>query len=177
MENKSVITSSIYSESIITKPFPTEDDVPIPMIHIDRTEEFLQQLVEINIKGQKCLKFTGETFKIKKLDENFRYNCIIFDRKSKEIVKENDNLPREKLFVFQNGGETIGKKQEKHLLEKFDEFPIIVTGQIQATFKENEKIIFGSGTLIGSNLVLTSASNIFRKDLGKIKIKINKNNN
>jgi hypothetical protein len=172
MESKSITSTSIYTESILTKPILTEEDIPIPMIHIDRTEEFLKQLVEINIKGQKCLKFTGENFKMKKLDENFKYNCIIFDTKSKEIVKENENLPNDKLFIFQNSGDTIGKKQEKHLLEKFDDFPICVTGQIQATFKDSKNIIFGTGTLIGSNIVLTSASNLFRKNLGKIVIKI-----
>ena len=63
---------------------------------------------------------------------------------------------------------------KKNLVEKFDTFPVCVIGQIQSTFKDNKKIIFGTGTLIGPGLVFTSASNIFRKDLGK-KINLNIN--
>ena len=142
-----------------------ETEEEIQPIQIDRTDEILKQLVEVDGKPGKCLKFTRETFKVKKLDDGFKFNSSKFHIKTKDIIEENENLPNEKSFVFLNG-DNIGKKCEKILIEKFDTFPICVIGQIQASYKNTNKVILGTGTLVGPNLVITSASNIFRKDLG-----------
>lgn len=162
-------TNSYYHTPVSTesgKNLSEEEEENIPQISIDRTEEILQQIIEIDTKTEKCLKFTGETYKLKALDENFRYNKSRFELENTSVAKENNNLPSEKLFVFKFG-DNIGKKHEKILLEKFDTFPICTIGQIKSTFKNTNQIILGTGTLIATNMVLTSASNIFRKEFGK----------
>lgn len=141
----------------------TEED--IKKLEFDRTEEVLKELIDIEGKTEVAASFSGKSYEIKELDGAFKFNSTKYDISKLEFIKENNNLPDEE-FVFKSG-DTVGQKHVKSLMEKFDEYPHMVIGQTQARYENTSLIIMGTGTLIGPNIVLTSASNVYRKNIGK----------
>ena len=142
-----------------------EIEEEIQKIERDRSEEVLKAFKNIDGKIEKSAIFPGNSFEINELREDFKFNSIEFDKKNKVIIAENDNLPNDEIRIFQNYN-AIGEKHVKALIENFQGFPNSVMGQIQAKYEDTNLVIIGTGTLIGPNVVLTTASNIYRKDLG-----------
>jgi len=132
------------------------------------TKVFLLEnlLVDLDVKKIKMWEYKGESKSVK-LTNNFKYNFIHINKLKNEIIDESENLLIDKAFIF-NNIEILEKKQEKILIEDFLLYPNCCVGHVISTYKsaKNNKIIIGTGTLIGPNIVLTSASNIFRRNLG-----------
>jgi hypothetical protein len=152
-----------------------EEKEEIQKIERDRSEEVLKALKNIDGKIQKSAIFSGNSFELNEINEDYKFNSIEFDKKNKVIIQENDNIPNDDILIFQIS-DVVGEKYVKAVIENFHEFPNSVVGQIQAKYENTNLVIIGTGTLIGPNVVLTTASNLYRKDLGNfLDIKFNIN--
>jgi len=123
------------------------------------------QLVDLDIKKVNSWQYKGDSKTIK-INETFKFNIINIKKNKIVINPDSDNLFTDKLMYFKDS-EMLEKKQEKILIENFLVYPTCCFGQIFTSFKKDNKFeyIIGTGTLIGPNVVLTSASNISRKNI------------
>ena len=130
------------------------------------TEVLENQMIDLNLKKNEVYEYNGDSKKIlSKI--SFKHNLFKYPKDS-IILPENTNLKIEK-FNFSHKIHNFEKKKEKIIIENFLKMPASTLGQIITKFKNpKNSVILGTGTLIGPNIVLTSASNICRKGFGNL---------
>ncbi len=131
-----------------------------------KTNNIENNLVDVNIKKINSWQYNGES-QIPKSIENYFYNSIRFNCDKMSLLEESENLFINKVLMFKNT-DGLYDKEEKIIVENYRVYPTCCIGQIFSIFKKNDKIqnLIGTGTIIGPNVVLTTGSNIYRKNLG-----------
>lgn len=128
-----------------------------------KQEQYNKYFVELDYKKLDDWKFKAEAHRIKIKKENYKINLLKINRKRTQMYKESDNLTQDL-----STNTLLDKKIEKSLVENYFEYPTYCIGQLINKFniENSDFVILGTATLIGPNLLLTSASNILRTELG-----------